>query len=243
MRSHELNLLDKNRDRSIPVAVYLPKKDKETMPVVIFGPGYQDQEELSDPQTILAYKNYHYLAEYFTNKGYAFISIQHDILGDNDGLETLDYSLPPSKTRKHLWERGETNIFFVINELKKQFSQFNFDKFIISGHSNGGDIAKFFANNHEELTPYVICFDARRCPISPCKKLNLLMFEATDTSTDIGVIPSEGTQENPQRINLEWITIKPKKAIHISYFGDLVSKELKQQVYNTMDFFFNNYNL
>lgn len=239
MRSHELNLLDKNRDRFIPVAVYLPKEDKKTIPVVIFGPGYQDQEELADPKTILAYKNYHYLAEYFTNKGYAFISIQHDILGDNDGLETIDPSLPQSEARKHLWERGEKNIFFVINEIKQQFTQLNFNNFIISGHSNGGDIAKFFANNHEELTPHVICFDARRCPISPYKTLKLLMFEANDTSTDIGVIPDQGTQAKPNRENLEWIIIKPKDAIHISYGRNLITDKLKQQVFKAMDFFLN----
>ena len=63
------------------------------------------------------------------------------------------------------------------------------------------------------------------------------MFEATDTSTDIGVIPSEGTQDKPNRMELEGIIIKPKDAFHTSYRGDLITEELKQKVYKGIDYF------
>lgn len=52
------------------------------------------------------------------------------------------------------------------------------------------------------------------------------MFEATDTSTDYGVIPDEGTPKNPKRINLELMMIKPKDAIHMSYCDDGITDEL-----------------
>ncbi len=35
----------------------------------------------------------------------------------------------------------------VIARLKQKHAELSLDKFIIAGHSNGGDIAKFFACN------------------------------------------------------------------------------------------------
>ena len=239
MQLFEFNLFDQSRSRTIPVLAYTPENMQGILPVIIFNPGYQEQKDLSRPDNILAYKKWTYLAEYFTNKGYAFIAIQHDMLGDTDGIENIDPKLSQAEARKHLWIRGEKNIFFVIDELKQQFPEFNFDKFIISGHSNGGDIAKFFANNHEEAISSVIVFDGRRCPIRAGSKQRLLIFEATDTSTDIGVIPDEGTQDNPKRANLEWIIIKPKDAFHTSYRGDLISEALKDKVLKAIEFFLN----
>ena len=85
----------------------------------------------------------------------------------------------------------------------------------------------------------VIVFDGRRCPIRPGSKQRLLIFEATDTSNDIGVIPDEGTQNNPKRSNLEWMIIKPKDAFHTSYRGDLISPELQEKVLKSIAFFLN----
>ena len=239
MQTLEQNLFNKTRNRQVPILIYTPANPKESLPVVIFNPGYQEQKDLSRPDNILAYRKWEYLAEYFVKLGYAFIAIQHDMLGDTDGIENIDPKLSQVEARKHLWIRGEKNIFFVIDELKQQFPEFNFDNFIIAGHSNGGDIAKFFANNHEEAISSVIVFDGRRCPIRAGSKQRLLIFEATDTSTDIGVIPDEGTQDNPKRTNLEWIVIKPKDAFHTSYRGDLISPELKTKVLKAIEFFLN----
>ncbi|MEK6733705.1 MAG: hypothetical protein AABY27_01190, partial [Pseudomonadota bacterium] len=170
---------------------------------------------------------------------YAFISIQHDILGDNDGLEFIDKNAPQAEVRKHLWIRGEKNILFAINELKQKYPEFNFDQFIIAGHSNGGDIAKFFYNNYENMVLSAVIFDGRRCPIKPGSKQKLLIFEAADTSTDFGVLPDEGTEIAPKRMNLEWIVIKPKDAFHMSYGGDLITDKLKTKVFKGLDFFLN----
>lgn len=237
MKRIYLDLFDSFRSRQVPVLVYMPDSAQESLPVVIFNPGYQDQKDLVKPDNILAYKKWQYLAEYFVSKGYAFIAIQHDLPGDTDGLETIDPNLPSVESRKHLWIRGQQSILFVIDELKKKYSNFNFDNFIISGHSNGGDMAKFFSNNYENIISCVIVFDGRRCPIKPGSKQRLLMFEATDTSTETGVIPDEGTQDNPKRMDLEWVVIKPVGAFHTSYRDDLISKELKIKVLKALDFF------
>ncbi len=212
------DFFDTSRNRKIPVMLYLP--EARSGQVIIFNPGYQDQEELNNPSELWTYKGYKYLVDFFTDKGYTFISIQHDILGDNDGLETLDPKAVQAEARRHLWIRGEKNIFFVISEIKKIEPSLNFDKFIIVGHSNGGDISKFFANNNQQMIERVISLDGRRCPIKPNADLKVLMFEANDTTTDDGVIPNKGgTADQSNRGTLEWAIVKPKNATHMSYCG------------------------
>jgi len=237
MKTLDITFFDTSRSRNIPVCIYLPKGTGAILPVVIFNPGYWSQESLANTNLSPAYKNYTYLAEFFTSKNYAFISIQHDILGDNDGLETIDPTASQHEAREHLWIRGVKNIFFVLEELKQKFPQFELEKFIIAGHSNGGDIAKYFAGLHHEKISSVIALDGRRCRIAPLVPMKLLMFEAWDTSTDIGVIPDEGTRENPKRANLEYVIIKPKNALHMSYADELVTEDIKRVIYRGIEWF------
>ncbi len=219
MKTQTFTLFDSSRNRKIPLIIYFSKEESDK--IVIYNPGYGGgpgkMKKAEAGECKWPMEQAEYLAKFFTEKGYNFISIQHNLPTDTGGLETLDPNAVQAIVRKPLWMRGEQNLLFVIQELKKEFPNFNLDKFIIGGHSNGGDIAKFFANNHEEMIELVISLDGRRCPIKHNANLKLLIFEATDTSTDDGVIPKEGTRENPQRNNLEWITIKPKIAVHESY--------------------------
>lgn len=237
MKIAELILTDESGNRKIPILIYLPEESKENLQVVIFNPGYQDRVDLQKPETILAYRKWEYLAQYFNNNNYAFIAIQHDLPGDADGIETIDPTLPQAEARKPFWIRGEQNILFVISHLKTKFPHFDFNQFIIAGHSNGADMAKFFANKYQENISHVISFDGRRCPIAPLTKQKLLMFEAIDTSTDVGVLPNEGTKDSPKRMNLEWLIVKPSQAFHTSYRGDMITEELKQKVLKAIEFF------
>ena len=220
MKIREFNFFDVARNRSVPVIIYLPNNKTDNTPAVLYNHGYTDPETFSEIEKGTAqwpHKNHTYLAKFFTNKGYSFICPLHDLPSDNDGLGTLDQKAVQAIARKHLWERGMTNLLSVIDQLKKLNLDLNLEKFIIGGHSNGGDIAKYFANHYPELISHVIVCDGRRCPISPDVNLKILMFEANDTSTDIGVIPYEGTEQNPKRINLEWVIVKPRNALHMSY--------------------------
>ena len=239
MKITELNLYDSTRSRAIPVLIYSSDNIKKNSKIVMFSPGYQEQKTLAEPDVVLGYKKWNYLAEYFVKKGYNFIAVQHDMLGDNDGLENLDPKADQTKARNHLWIRGEQNLLFVIEELKKQYSYsyFDFDKFIISGHSNGGDISRFFTNKREDQISAVISFDGRRCPIAPFTKQRLLLFEAWDGSTAHCVFPDEGTEDKPKRIDLEWMLVKPKDAMHISYRDDKITDKLKAYVLKTIEFF------
>jgi cephalosporin-C deacetylase-like acetyl esterase len=233
----EFNFLDSKRSRKVQVLCYLPKVKSKKMPVVIFGPGYEGQEEIISQKDLPVYKGYTYLADYFTKKGYAFITIQHDILGDDDGLESVDPNAIQHEARKHLYVRGVENMLFVIEELKKHNLGLDFEKLIVSGHSNGGDISKYFANLYSNRVSKMILFEARRCRFEITKPIDLLMFEADDTSTDLGVMPIQNKEDNHKRENIDWSIIKPKDAIHVSYMDDYITDKIKTRVYKALDYF------
>ena len=241
----EFNFFDSARNRMVPVVVYLPDNINNRADSVIYNPGYGGGQEAFDEfqngVKPWPYKNNTYLAQFFTEKSCAFISIQHDMPEDKDGLETLDPKAVQAIVRKHLWERGVQNMLFAIEELKKQKLGLNFEKFILGGHSNGGDIAKYFANLYPNLISHLIICDGRRCPIEPNADLKILMFEASDTSTDLGVIPDEGSPENPKRTNLEWVIVKPKNALHLSYCDSGKEDDVKQKVCETIKWFISNF--
>jgi pimeloyl-ACP methyl ester carboxylesterase len=235
MKTLHFDFYDESRKRQVPVSVYLPEKEGNNLPTIVFGPGYQGQEDIQKEE--LVYKKYTYLAEYFTAKGYAFVSIQHDVFGDVDGLEKVDPNAIQDEARRHLYIRGEANILFTLAQLEQQNLPLRLDNLILSGHSNGGDIAKYFVNQHPDLVRCVILFDARRARLRPISPLSVLMFEADDTTTDTGVIAEPVQENNAMRANLDLTVIKPSGALHASYIDGEITKPLKKKVYAALDWF------
>lgn len=47
MQLLEQNLFDKTRNRQVPILIYTPNNSKESLPVVIFNPGYQEKKNLT----------------------------------------------------------------------------------------------------------------------------------------------------------------------------------------------------
>ena len=235
MKTLYFDFYDESRQRQVPVSVYLPEKADGLLPTIVFGPGYQGQEDIQKEE--LVYKKYTYLAEYFTAKGYAFVSIQHDVFGDVDGLEKVDPNAIQDEARRHLYIRGEANILFALAQLRQQNLPLSLDNFIISGHSNGGDIAKYFVNQHPKLVHSLILFDARRARLRPLSPLSLLMFEADDTTTDAGVIAEPLQENNAMRANLDLTVIKPRGALHASYIDGEITEPLKKKIFSALDWF------
>ncbi len=228
--STNLKLFDTSRQREITLTISFPNGSSRNE-IVVFSHGYQTQEEMKRKFNIPGYKKYSYLEDFFTSNGYAFVSIQHDLSTDTDGLETIDPQLVQHHAREHLYRRGVENILFVLNELQRDFPHLNYDKFIICGHSNGGDISKYFANLYPERISEVIAVDARRCRIE--SNMRILMFEANDTVTDDGVIPE--AQEMREKIDLT--VVKPRDALHAGYCNDQVTDQLKSEVFRAISWF------
>ena len=168
---HESSVLfDKSRNREIPIETYGAKG-----PVVIINHGYGVKNT-----------EYSFIANSLAKKGYYVVSIQHDL--------KTDPKLPKTgsiiERRKPLWQRGVANILFVISELKKKR---NFEKVILIGHSNGGDISMLFATQHPEMVSKIISLDSLRVPFPTKNHIPILSFRAKDTQPDKGVLPETDT--------------------------------------------------
>ncbi len=249
MRTIELNLTEPETNRTFPVMIYLPEHTSEAeLPTVIFGNGFQEQERFKSGSDFYC-KSYTFIAKFFTDKGYAFISVQFEIPGDADTLQNLDCTNRSMyEARKHLYIKDEKILLFVLESLKSFEPKLNLNKVIVSGHSNGGDVAQYFTNLHPDLVSRAIIFDGRRCHIAENLNAKLLRFEAFETSTDAGVFPDEGSREHVKRANIEWVIVKPKDAWHRSYTDridnpkdDLYNPALKHRIYKIIDWFLNEF--
>jgi alpha-beta hydrolase superfamily lysophospholipase len=132
---------------------------------------------------------YSFLANILAARGYLVASIQHDLPNDAP-LMTKEGSLYVG--RLGVYERGEQNIFFAIRELKKVEPNADYDHLTLVGHSNGGDISMFFAQQHPDLVQRVVTLDNLRVPILKSGP-KVLSFRSKDPAfkADPGVVPDD----------------------------------------------------
>lgn len=185
---HEtMNLFDAKRHRSVVVDLAV-RRDYEMKA----GAGY---EKL--PLAIISQGNtvrnteYSFLTNVFAARGYLVASIQHDLPTDAP-LVTRVGSLYVG--RLGVYERAEANILFAMNELATIQPNAAYDHITLVGHSNGGDISMFFAQQHPELVKEVVTLDNLRVPFVTDGRLKILSFRSKDAKfkTDLGVLPSDG---------------------------------------------------
>jgi pimeloyl-ACP methyl ester carboxylesterase len=98
----------------------------------------------------------------------------------------------PYVGRLEVYQRGEANILFVLGQLKKLQPNADYNHLTLVGHSNGGDVAMFCAQQHPELVSKVITLDNLRVPFVLNDKMKILSFRSTDPNfkTDPGVLPT-----------------------------------------------------
>lgn len=186
IRHETLNFFDAKRQR--PVAVDLAVRRDHEMKA---GAGYEKLPfaMISQGNTV---KNteYSFLANVFAARGYLVASIQHDLPTDAP-LITREGSLYVGRLR--VYEQAEANILFAMDELKKIQPNAEYDQITLVGHSNGGDISMFFAQQHPELVKEVVTLDNLRVPFVTDGRLKILSFRSKDPNykTDPGVLPSD----------------------------------------------------
>lgn len=178
--------IDKSRNRTIPVALFLPKKKKDldNLPLVIFSHGYNENHPG-------AYLGYTFLHEELAQNGFFVASIQHELPTD----ELLPMIGDLQQVRMPCWERGAENILFVINQIKMKYPQLNFNKIIVMGHSNGGDMSTLFTKKYPELVYKLITLDQRRVSFPLVKSPKIYSLRSSDMSSSEGVIPNKEAQE------------------------------------------------
>ena len=201
---------DVKRNRTIPVAIYLPKGEKKVNKIpIIFSHGYGENK--GDDYIV----DYTYLTEFLASKGYFVVSIQHELKTD----DLLAMNQPLKVTRMSNWQRGFENINFVLHEMKKQFPHLNYKKLVIIGHSNGGDMSVLFAHQHPESVNKLITLDNRRMDFPRHSKIKIYTIRSNDNPADSGVLPNDEERKKMK------FTIDYSKVNHSSMDNDATNDE------------------
>jgi pimeloyl-ACP methyl ester carboxylesterase len=225
IRHETLSLFDAARQR--PVAVDLAvRRDYEMkanagywkLPVAIISNG-----------NTVKNTEYSFLANVLAARGYLVASIQQDIPTDPPLMTKIGL---PYVGRREVYERGEANILFVLEQLKKLQPNADYGHLTLVGHSNGGDIAMFCAKQHPELVSKVITLDNLRVPFVLDDKLKILSFRSKDPNfpTDPGVLPTA------EQAKADGIDIVKTNAQHTD-MSDRGPDSVKERIQATLDHF------
>ena len=175
---------DQVRHRDIPVAVYkTPGIRKRHQNLVIVSHGYGENSGDS-------YLYYTFLTEFLARQGYFVASIQHELATDS----LIPMTGIPQVVRRPFWDRGADNILFVINQLKQKYAPTVFNKIILIGHSNGGDMTALFPQKYPGIVDKIITLDNRRMALPRTGHPQVYSLRSSDQTADAGVLPTAEEQ-------------------------------------------------
>jgi hypothetical protein len=225
IRHETLNLFDTARARPVSVDIAV-RRDYEMkadagywkLPVAIISNG-----------NTVKNTEYSFLANVLAARGYLVASIQQDLPTDPPLMTKVGL---PYVGRLEVYQRGEANILFVLGQLKKLQPNADYKHLTLVGHSNGGDIAMFFAQQHPELASKVVTLDNLRVPFVLNDKMKILSFRSSDPNfkTDPGVLPT------PQEARADGIDIVKTQFQH-TWMSDRGPDSAKETIQATLDQF------
>jgi hypothetical protein len=218
-------LFDKVRHRAIPVAFYTAKHFQASClraspcPVAILSSGYG-----------LRHTDYGFLADTLVKLGYLVIAVHHELPSD----PPLSVTGKLFETRSENWQRGADTLRFVRSQLKQSMTGFDFDHLLLIGHSNGGDISAWLANEmlaeNEAFIDTVITLDSRRVPLPKHATVKLLSIRGSDFPADKGILPTV----DEQHVFGLYVTTIPNSRHNDMYDGGPVwlKAEIRRQLFN-----------
>ena len=225
IRHETLNLFDAARARPVSVDIAV-RRDYEMkadagywkLPVAVISNG-----------NTVKNTEYSFLANVLAARGYLVASIQQDLPTDPPLMTRVGL---PYVGRLGVYQRGEANILFVLGQLKKLQPNADYNHLTLVGHSNGGDVAMFFAQQHPELTSKVVTLDNLRVPFVLNDKMKILSFRSDDPhfKTDPGVLPT------PQEAKADGIDIV-KTTFQHTWMSDRGPDSAKETIQATLDQF------
>ena len=225
IRHETLDLFDATRQRPVSVDLAV-RRDSEMrasegtrkLPIAIISNG-----------NTVKNTEYSLLENVLAARGYLVASIQQDLPSDPPLVTKVGM---PYVGRLDVYKRGEANILFVVDELKKIEPNADYDHLTLVGHSNGGDIAMYTAKEHPELVSKVITLDNLRVPFVLNDKIKILSFRSTDPNfkTDPGVLPT------PEEAKAEGIDIVKTPFQH-TWMSDRGPEDAREQIQSTLEKF------
>ena len=225
IRHETLDLFDATRQRPVSVDLAV-RRDYEMrasegtrkLPVAIISNG-----------NTVKNTEYSLLENVLAARGYLVASIQQDLPSDPPLVTKVGM---PYVGRLDVYKRGEANILFVVDELKKIEPNADYDHLTLVGHSNGGDIAMYTAKEHPGLVSKVITLDNLRVPFVHNDKMKILSFRSNDPNfkTDPGVLPT------PEQAKAEGIDIVKTPFQH-TWMSDRGPDEAREQIQSTLEKF------
>ncbi|HSZ95343.1 MAG TPA: alpha/beta fold hydrolase [Bradyrhizobium sp.] len=225
IRHQTLDLFDATRQRPVSVDLAV-RRDYEmqasegtrTLPVALISNG-----------NTVKNTEYSFLENVLAARGYLVASIQQDLPSDPPLVTKVGM---PYVGRLDVYKRGEANILFVVDELKKIEPNANYDHLTLVGHSNGGDIAMYTAKEHPGLVSKVITLDNLRVPFVHSDKMKILSFRSNDPNfkTDPGVLPT------PEQAKAEGIDIVKTPFQH-TWMSDRGPEDAREQIQSTLEKF------
>ena len=126
----------------------------------------------------------------------------------------------------------------MLERLKKLQPNADYDHLTLVGHSNGGDTAMYFAQQHPDLVTKVVTLDNLRVPFVLSDKVKILSFRSKDPNfvTDPGVLPT------PQQAKKDGIDIVHTQFQH-TWMSDRGPATAKERIQATLDKFLGNGNV
>ena len=187
IRRENLALHDASRNRDVPVELAISRR-AELKAMLL---GIKPRVAIVNHGNTVKNTEYSFVGDVLATQGYLVAAIQHDLPGD----PALSMQGFPFVGRLPSYKRAEKNILFAIDEIKKVYPDPDFQTVTLFGHSQGGDIAMYFAGQHPELVTKVVTLDNIRVPILMSGKARILSFRSNNFKADPGVVPDSQTAE------------------------------------------------
>jgi hypothetical protein len=228
IRHEAVELFDAKRGRAVPVEISV-RRDSEVkamaglkkLPVAILNHG-----------NTVKNTEYSFVANLLALRGYLVLSIQHDLPTDPP-LVTKPGE--PYVGRLPVYQRGVSNIMFCAREMQQKIPYADYGTFLLVGHSNGGDIAMYFAEQFPDLVKRVVTLDNLRVPLMFPAKFKVLSFRSKDAVfvPDKGVVPADDESAK------EGIEVVKTSAPHTD-MSDRGPDEIKTKIQTALDDFLAN---
>jgi hypothetical protein len=180
IRREHLALHDASRNRDVPVELAISRRAELKAKF-----GFKPRVAIVNHGNTVRNTEYAFFGDVLATQGYLVASIQHDIPGD----PPLSMQGSPFLGRLPSYQRAEKNILFAIDEIKKVYPDPDFDTVTLFGHSQGGDIAMYFAGQHPDLVTKVVTLDNIRVPILLSGRARVLSLRSGNFKADPGVVP------------------------------------------------------